>query len=197
LILEMGKWAMLEACKQIKKWQKQGLKNLSVAVNISGRQFRHSCLPEVVAHVLKTTGLAAKYLELELTESLLIEDVQHVVETMYILKDMGIKLVIDDFGTGYSSLSYLKQFPVNKLKIDRSFISEMASNQNDAAIAKAIINLGHSLNIQVLAEGVENEFQKEFVIAHKCDFAQGYYYRAPDTPDKMYEFMKEIEKPRH
>lgn len=190
LIIEMGEWALVEACTQIKRWQKLGQKNLYVAVNISGRQFRQTCLPEVIARVLKKTGLNPKFLELELTESLLIEDIEHVVETMYALKDMGTKLAIDDFGTGYSSLSYLKQFPVDKLKIDRSFISEMASNQNDAAIAKAIINLGHSLNIQVLAEGVENEFQRDFIIAHGCDFAQGYFYKAPDTPDKILEYLK-------
>jgi diguanylate cyclase (GGDEF)-like protein/PAS domain S-box-containing protein len=189
LILEMGEWAMQEACQQMKTWQKMGLKNLSVAVNISGRQFRQNNLPEMIARVLKNTGLQAKYLELELTESLLIEDIDHVVETMYALKDMGTKLVIDDFGTGYSSLSYLKQFPVDKLKIDRSFISEMATNPNDAAIAKAIINLGHSLNIQVLAEGIENEFQRDFVVSHGCDFAQGYLYKAPDLPDKIFEFL--------
>lgn len=192
LILEMGEWALFEACTQIKKWQKQGLKNLAVAVNISGRQFRQTNLSELVAKVLKETGLQAKYLELELTESLLIEDIEHVVETMYSLKDMGIKLVIDDFGTGYSSLSYLKQFPVDKLKIDRSFISELASNQNDAAIAKAIINLGHSLNLEVLAEGVENEFQRDFIIAHGCDYAQGYYYKPPDVPDKIFDYVKSL-----
>lgn len=190
LILEMGEWALEEACFQMKKWQKLGLKNLYVAVNISGRQFRQTSLPEVVGNALKKSGLNAKYLELELTESLLIEDIEHVVETMYALKDMGTKLAIDDFGTGYSSLSYLKQFPVDKLKIDRSFISELASSQNDAAIAKAIINLGHSLNIQVLAEGVENEYQRDFIITHGCDFAQGYLYKAPDTADKIYEYLK-------
>lgn len=190
LILEMGEWALEESCMQLKRWQKQGLKNLSVAVNISGRQFRQTCLPEVVGRVLKKTGLESKYLELELTESLLIEDIEHVVETMYALKDMGARLVIDDFGTGYSSLSYLKQFPVDKLKIDRSFICDMAGSENDAAIAKAIINLGHSLNLQVLAEGVENEYQRDFLIAHDCDFAQGYLYKAPDTPDKIFEFLK-------
>lgn len=194
LILEMGEWAMKEACRQLKTWQKQGLKNLTMAVNISGRQFRQPNLTEIIANVLRSTGLQAKYLELELTESLLIEDIEHVVEMMYALKDMGIKLVIDDFGTGYSSLSYLKQFPVDKLKIDRSFISEMASNANDAAIAKAIINLGHSLNIQVLAEGIENEFQRDFVTAHQCDFAQGYFYKPPDVPDKIVEYLKSLKQ---
>ncbi|KTD82877.1 EAL domain-containing protein [Legionella waltersii] len=189
MILEMGEWALNEACTQIKNWHKAGFKHLTMAVNISGRQFRQKNLAEIVANALKHSGLQSKYLELELTESLLIEDIDHVVETMYSLKDMGIKLVIDDFGTGYSSLSYLKQFPVDKLKIDRSFINEMASNQNDAAIAKAIINLGHSLNIQVLAEGIENEFQRDFVIANHCDFAQGYFYKTPDTPENIFEFL--------
>lgn len=190
LILEMGEWALEESCLQMKRWQKHGFKELYVAVNISGRQFRQSCLPEVVDRVLKKTGLEAKYLELELTESLLIEDIEHVVETMYALKDRGTKLAIDDFGTGYSSLSYLKQFPVDKLKIDRSFISELAGGDNDAAIVKAIINLGHSLNIQVLAEGIENEYQRDFIIANGCDFAQGFLYKMPDTPDKILEYLK-------
>lgn len=192
LILDMGEWALVESCAQIKKWQKQGIKDLIVAVNISGRQFRQIDLPGVIDRVLKKTGLEAKYLELELTESLLIENVEKVVETMYALKDRGIKLSIDDFGTGYSSLSYLKQFPVDKLKIDRSFISEMASNHNDAAITKAIINLGHSLNLQVLAEGVENEYQRDFIISHGCDYAQGYFYKAPDTPDKIIEYLSSV-----
>ena len=110
---------------------------------------------------------------------------------MYALKDMGTKLVIDDFGTGYSSLSYLKQFPVDKLKIDRSFIKDMVSNQNDAAIAKAIINLGHSLNLQVLAEGIEFEYQRDFILQHGCDFAQGYYFKGPESPDNIIQYLKD------
>lgn len=108
---------------------------------------------------------------------------------MYKLKDMGIKLVIDDFGTGYSSLSYLKQFPVDKLKIDRSFINELVNKENDAAIARAIINLGHSLNLEVLAEGVETELQKDFIVAHGCDYAQGYYFKPPNVPDELKDYL--------
>lgn len=192
LILEMGEWALMESCSQIKKWQKQGINDLIVAVNISGLQFRQKGLPAIIDRVLKKTGLEPKYLELELTESLLIEDVDQVVEIMHTLKDRGIKLSIDDFGTGYSSLSYLKQFPVDKLKIDRSFIIEMATNPNDASIAKAIINLGHSLNLQVLAEGVETEFQRDFIISHGCDFAQGYFYKIPDTPDNIVAYLNSL-----
>ncbi|RMX21028.1 bifunctional diguanylate cyclase/phosphodiesterase [Legionella jordanis] len=190
LIIDIGKWVLEQACTQTLKWHQQGYKDLSIAVNISGRQFRQSRLPDVISDVLKQTGLAPKYLELELTESLLVDDIEHAVETMYQLKDMGMKLVIDDFGTGYSSLSYLKQFPVDKLKIDRSFITELVNRDNDAAIARAIINLGHSLNLEVLAEGVETELQKDFIVNHGCDYAQGYYFKKPGTPEALEDFLK-------
>jgi EAL domain-containing protein (putative c-di-GMP-specific phosphodiesterase class I) len=190
MILAMGEWSFEESCRQMVEWHKQGLEHLTVAINISGKQLRLPHLPKIIAKILEKTGLAAKYIELELTESILIDDIENVVEMMYALKDMGLKLVIDDFGTGYSSLSYLKQFPVDKLKIDRSFIYEMASNENDAAIAKAIINLSHTLNLQVVAEGVETEFQKSFVVDHGCEFAQGYYFKPPDKPNKLFNFLK-------
>jgi diguanylate cyclase (GGDEF)-like protein/PAS domain S-box-containing protein len=190
LIIEIGKWVMEEACKQTIIWHKEGYKDLSIAVNISGRQFKQPDLPEMVAKILKNTKLPPKYLELELTESLLVDDIDHAVDTMYKLKDMGTKLVIDDFGTGYSSLSYLKQFPVDKLKIDRSFISELVNEENDAAIARAIINLGHSLNLEVLAEGVETELQKDFMIKHGCDYAQGYYFKHPNIPAELSDYLK-------
>jgi diguanylate cyclase (GGDEF)-like protein/PAS domain S-box-containing protein len=190
LIIDIGKWVLQQACIQALNWHKEGYKDLTIAVNISGRQFRQSHLPEMVAEVLDNTGLAPKYLELELTESLLVDDVERAVETMYQLKDMGMKLVIDDFGTGYSSLSYLKQFPVDKLKIDRSFISELVSEENDAAIARAIINLGHSMNLEVLAEGVETELQRNFIVKHGCDFAQGYYFQRPSTAEGLKEFLQ-------
>lgn len=190
LIIEIGEWALEQACKQCVAWHKQGFKELTMAVNISGRQLHQEYLPEMIHTVLKKTKLAPQYLELELTESLLVENVEHAVETMYKFKDMGIRLAIDDFGTGYSSLSYLKQFPADKLKIDKSFIKEMVSDQNDAAIVKAIINLGHSLNLVVLAEGVENEYQKNFILSHGCDYAQGYYFKPPYTPDIITEYMR-------
>lgn len=190
LIVEIGRWVLEEACTQLMRWHKAGFDQLSVAVNISGRQFRQTRIPETVKEILDTTGLAAKFLELELTESLLVDDVEHAVETMYQLKDMGVKLVIDDFGTGYSSLSYLKQFPVDKLKIDRSFITELVNIDSDAAIARAIINLGHSLNLEVLAEGIETELQRDFIIKHGCDFAQGYFYKQPKKPDDLKEFLE-------
>jgi len=189
LIIEIGKWVLEQACMQTKKWHEMGFGELCIAVNISGRQFRETNLPEIVAEVLKKSGLPAKYLEMELTESLLVDNVEKAVETMYKLKDMGAKLVIDDFGTGYSSLSYLKQFPVDKLKIDRSFISELVNEENDAAIARAIINLGHSLNLEVLAEGVETELQYNFIVSHGCDYAQGYYFKPPDKAEAIEHFF--------
>lgn len=194
LIIDIGRWVLEEACSQLVRWQKQGHTDLSMAVNISGRQFRQSRLPEIVTDVLEKTGLSAKFLELELTESLLVDDIDHAVETMFQLKDMGIKLVIDDFGTGYSSLSYLKQFPVDKLKIDRSFISELVNKEDDAAITRAIINLGHSLNLEVLAEGVETELQKDFVTTHGCDYAQGYYFKPPNSEEEITTFLQDYQK---
>lgn len=193
LIFDIGLWVLREACTQLMRWHKHGYRHLTMAVNISGRQFRQPHLSETIEDILIETELPARYLELELTESLLVDNVKHAVETMYELKDLGAKLVIDDFGTGYSSLSYLKQFPVDKLKIDRSFISELVNNENDAAIARAIINLGHSLNLEVLAEGVETELQREFIIKNGCDFAQGYYFtcprKAPDLDDFIMQYL--------
>ncbi|MFT4059467.1 MAG: EAL domain-containing protein [Legionella sp.] len=189
LIFEIGLWVLQEACDQLKRWHQQGYKQLSMAVNISGRQLRQSHLPGIIKQILAQTDLSPHFLELELTESLLVENVKHAVETMYELKDMGTKLVIDDFGTGYSSLSYLKQFPVDKLKIDRSFINELVNKENDAAIARAIINLGHSLNLEVLAEGIETELQHEFVIKHGCDYAQGYYFTPPKKAKELTDFL--------
>ncbi|STY28231.1 regulatory protein (GGDEF and EAL domains) [Legionella wadsworthii] len=189
MIIDIGLWVLREACNQLVRWHQQGYNQLSVAVNISGRQFRQTHLSEVIEKILIETGLPAKFLELELTESLLVDNVKHAVETMYELKDMGVKLVIDDFGTGYSSLSYLKQFPVDKLKIDRSFISESINRENDAAITKAIINLGHSLNLEVLAEGVETELQRDFIINNGCDYAQGYYFSVPQKAEELQNFI--------
>lgn len=189
MIIDIGLWVLREACNQLVRWHQQGYNQLSVAVNISGRQFRQTHLSEVIEKILIETGLPAKFLELELTESLLVDNVKHAVETMYELKDMGVKLVIDDFGTGYSSLSYLKQFPVDKLKIDRSFISESINRENDAAITKAIINLGHSLNLEVLAEGVETKLQRDFIINNGCDYAQGYYFSVPQKAEELQNFI--------
>lgn len=191
LILEIGLWAMEEACKQLVRWHQQGHSHLTMAVNISGRQLRQPRMPEMIGKILAETGLSPKFLELELTESLLVDNIKHAVDAMYELKDMGIKVVIDDFGTGYSSLAYLKQFPVDKLKIDRSFITELVDKESDAAIARAIINLSHSLNLEVLAEGVETELQREFIMKHGCDYAQGYYFSPPQKAEDLGQFLRD------
>lgn len=189
LIIDIGIWVLKEACNQLVIWHNQGYDHLTVAVNLSGRQFRQARLSEMIEKTVLETGLAPEFLELELTESLLVDNVVYAVETMYKLKDMGAKIVIDDFGTGYSSLSYLKQFPADKLKIDQSFISEVGHKENDALITKAIINLGHSLNLEVLAEGIENNLQREFLLEHGCDYAQGYYFSIPKKADELSDFL--------
>jgi diguanylate cyclase (GGDEF)-like protein/PAS domain S-box-containing protein len=194
LIIDIGNWVLEQACLQMVRWHNMGFNDLIVAVNISGRQFRQKNLPKIVDNILCKTGLDPHLLELELTESLLVEDIDHVVDMMFQMKDMGVRVVIDDFGTGYSSLSYLKQFPVDKLKIDRSFITDLLTDDNDAAIAKAIINLGHSLNMKVLAEGVENEKQRQFMLSHNCDFAQGYFFKRPEVAENIIDFLINFNK---
>lgn len=194
LIVEIGRWVLESACKQLKKWHDLGLKDLSIAVNISGRQFKQGNLIAVVDHALKIAKLDARFLELELTESLLIENIDSVIGTITELKNRGVNLAIDDFGTGYSCLSYLKRFPVDKLKIDRSFINELESDKNDAAIAKAVVNLGHSLGLTVLAEGVETENQLEIIKGYNCDYAQGYYFSKPLHAEDLLDFILHFSK---
>jgi EAL domain-containing protein (putative c-di-GMP-specific phosphodiesterase class I) len=189
LILPIGEWVLRTACSQTRKWQEEGLPDAIVAVNVSAIQFRQEGFCELIRRVLDETGLAAQYLELELTESLLLSSADMTFAVLKDLKAMGLKLAIDDFGTGYSSLSYLKHFPVSKLKIDRSFIRDVATNPDDAAITTAIISMAKSLHLKVIAEGVENEAQMSFLRAHQCDEIQGYYFSKPlmadEVPDKL------------
>jgi diguanylate cyclase (GGDEF)-like protein/PAS domain S-box-containing protein len=189
LIMPIGEWVLRTACFQSRKWQDEGLPAVSVAVNVSAVQFRQEGFCDLVRRVLRETDLAPKYLELEITESLLLSNADVMFSVFRELKGMGLRLAIDDFGTGYSSLSYLKQFPVSKLKIDRSFIRDVAVNPDDAAITNAIISMARSLNLKVIAEGVENEAQMSFLRAHHCDEIQGYYFSKPlsaaDVADKL------------
>ncbi len=179
LIIPIGEWVLRTACSQARKWQDEGIRALSIAVNVSAVQFRQKDFCEVIRRVLDETGLAAQHLELELTESLLLADADVTLSVLQELKAMGLALAIDDFGTGYSSFSYLRQFRVSKLKIDRSFIRDVATNPNDAAITSAIIGMAKNLNLKVIAEGVENEAQLSFLTAHQCDEIQGYYFSRP------------------
>jgi len=185
LIVPIGDWVLRTACTQAQKWQEDGLPPTRVAVNVSAVQFRRLGFCEHVRTVLRETGLAPRYLELELTESLLLADADVTLSVIQELKAMGLTLAIDDFGTGYSSFSYLKQFRVSRLKIDRSFIRDVAANPDDAAITAAIISMAKSLKLKVIAEGVENEAQLSFLRAHHCDEIQGYYFSKPLTVDKV------------
>ena len=161
-----------------------------MAVNVSAVQFRQQDFPDLIRSVLVETGVAPHLLELELTETLLLSNADRIFVVLQDLKAMGLKLAIDDFGTGYSSLSYLRQFPVDKLKIDRSFIRDLAINPDDAAITGAIIGIARDMNIKVVAEGVENEAQLDFLRAHKCGEFQGYHYSPPLTVDKLVDKLR-------
>jgi diguanylate cyclase (GGDEF)-like protein/PAS domain S-box-containing protein len=179
MIVALGDWVVRTACRQNQAWRDAGLDPLIVSVNVSPRQFEEARLVDRVACALQQTGLAPAGLELEVTESLIMRDLQQSVGKMRALKSMGLSLSIDDFGTGYSSLSALKSFPISTLKIDQSFIRDLADNLDDQAIAMAVISLAHKLNLRVIAEGVETEQQRAFLTSHDCDEMQGYLFSPP------------------
>jgi diguanylate cyclase (GGDEF)-like protein/PAS domain S-box-containing protein len=190
LILPIGEWVLRTACSQARKWQDEGLPPVRVAVNVSAIQFRQKNFCELVRRVLHETGLAPQYLELELTESLLLSNADLMLSVVQELTAMGLTLAIDDFGTGYSSFAYLRQFRISKLKIDRVFIRDVAVNPDDAAITTAIISMAKSLRLKVIAEGVENEAQMSFLRAHHCDEIQGYYFSKPLAVDKVADKLR-------
>jgi diguanylate cyclase (GGDEF)-like protein/PAS domain S-box-containing protein len=179
LIGPLSEWVLREACRQNKAWQDQGLPLARVSVNLSARQFQLRDMAQLVTSVLAETGLAPRFLELELTESAIMRNAEEAVIMLSELAALGISIAIDDFGTGYSSLSYLKRFPVNRLKIDRSFVADIGTSGEDETITSAIIALAHSLNLQVIAEGVETSAQLDFLLARKCDEMQGFYFSRP------------------
>jgi diguanylate cyclase (GGDEF)-like protein/PAS domain S-box-containing protein len=190
LIIPIGQWVLEEACRQNRAWQDAGLTPISISVNLSPIQFRQPTLINLVSDTLLQSGLDAKYLELELTESFFMQDAERINTAITGLKKLGVALAIDDFGTGYSSLSYLKRFPVNYLKIDKSFVQEIDSNPDDAAIARAIITLGHELGLKVIAEGVETLANYEFLKLHHCDEIQGYYFSRPVPAPEMESLLR-------
>jgi diguanylate cyclase (GGDEF)-like protein len=181
LIIPLGRWILHTACTQCRAWQLQGLPAVRVAVNLSALQLARAEIVSETTQILRDTGLEPPYLELELTESMLMHDAEATIATLYQLKQQGVSLAIDDFGTGYSSLSYLKRLPIDTLKIDASFIQDIPHNPDDAAIATTIINMAHNLDLRVIAEGVENESQEQFLFEHGCNEVQGYRYGRP-TP---------------
>ncbi|ADJ65088.1 diguanylate cyclase/phosphodiesterase with PAS/PAC sensor domains protein [Herbaspirillum seropedicae SmR1] len=178
LIVPIGEWVLRTACRQNQAWQQAGLPPIPVAVNLSPRQLNQS-LPDFVAGVLAQSGLAASWLELEITENVVMKDAEKSVATLHALKRLGLQISVDDFGTGYSSLSYLRRFPVDALKIDKSFVRDIVRDADSAAIVKAIISLAHILNLRVIAEGVEDEEQHAFLKENACDEVQGYYFGKP------------------
>ena len=179
LITPIGEWVLRTACAQNKAWEDAGLSGYRVAVNISGHQIRQQDFVEAVTRVLRQTGLRPQSLGLELTESVLMHGGEENIAKLRMLEVMGIHISIDDFGTGYSSLGYLKLFPIDVLKIDRTFVRDVTTNPDDAAIASAIVTLAHSLGIQVVAEGVETKEQLAFLRSRRCDGIQGYYFSKP------------------
>jgi EAL domain-containing protein (putative c-di-GMP-specific phosphodiesterase class I) len=185
LIVPIGEWVLREASRQNQRWRERGFPPIHVAVNIASLHFRQGGLIESVAQALRESHLDPSLLELEVTESMLMQSVDATLDTLFRLKDMGVRLAIDDFGTGYSSLSYLKRFPLDTLKIDRSFIKDLPRDAEDAAIAKAIIAMAHSLKLAVVAEGVELAEQLAFLQQHGCDVVQGYLFSHPVSADDL------------
>lgn len=190
LIIPVGEWVLREACRQAQVWRQLGLPDMLIAVNMSALQFRRGDIVETVRQVLQETGLPAYCLELELTESILVGDANAMLETLRRLKSLGVQLAIDDFGTGYSSLAYLKRFPIDKLKIDQSFVRDVVEDADEAAIVHTIIQLGKSLKMTTIAEGVETEAQLAFLRVEGCREAQGYLFSRPLPPDDFYCYFK-------
>jgi EAL domain-containing protein (putative c-di-GMP-specific phosphodiesterase class I) len=188
LIVPMGEWILRHACEQARKWRDAGLDFKVLSVNLSVRQFRAPDVVQQVEAALAATGLPAEALDLELTESLVMDNAEEFIAKLRALKSLGVQLSVDDFGTGYSSLSYLKQFPVDRLKIDKSFVRHVVTDQGDAAIAQAVIRLGQILGLAVTAEGVETDEQLDFLRRYGCHEAQGYLF-SPPLPAQAFEAL--------
>jgi diguanylate cyclase (GGDEF)-like protein len=191
LIVPIGEWALREACQQAVAWQKAGLPNMVMAVNLSALQFKRGNLEDTLVNALLESGLDPSLLELELTESILIKDTDHVLQMVRRLKNLGLKFSIDDFGTGYSSLAYLKKFAVDKIKIDQSFVRDLANDTENTAIVKAIIQMARSLNLKTIAEGVEDETTLQHLRIHHCDEAQGYFFAKPLPAEILLQYVSD------
>jgi EAL domain-containing protein (putative c-di-GMP-specific phosphodiesterase class I) len=179
LIVPVGEWVMQSASRQARRWRDAGLKPVTMAVNLSARQFLDQHLERTVKRILGGAGIDAKLMQIEITESMLIGDPDKAARILRALAETGLQISVDDFGTGYSSLAYLKRFPLDALKIDRSFVRDIVRNGDDAAIAVAVIDLGHALQLEVVAEGVETRAQLDFLARHGCDEIQGFYFSPP------------------
>jgi EAL domain-containing protein (putative c-di-GMP-specific phosphodiesterase class I) len=192
LIIPLGQWVLNEACRQVSVWSKSVVETVPVSVNISSHQFRDSGLVADVLDAIATAGIRAQDLELEITESVLLQDVEKTLIELKALKEAGVSLSIDDFGTGYSSLSYLKRFPIDTIKIDRSFVKDLHQDTDDAAICAAILAMSKQLGLTVVAEGVETREQLEFLRRNKCDYIQGYICSKPMPADDFYALLLKL-----
>lgn len=185
LIVPIGRWVLKTACAQNVAWQKQGLPPVSMAVNLSLRQLTDESFLQDIREVLQETGMAPNYLELEITESMVMHNPERLIPILTKIKAMEIRLAIDDFGTGYSSLAQLRNFPIDSIKVDRSFIRNLPQDMDNKAITEAIITMGRSLNLTVVAEGVETKEQESFLRQKVCDEMQGFYFSKPIEPDQF------------
>jgi EAL domain-containing protein (putative c-di-GMP-specific phosphodiesterase class I) len=194
LIVPIGEWVLTEACRQAREWLDQGLPPVRVAVNVSALQFLAKDFFTNVRSALHSTGVTPQNLELELTETVLMQDAESAVETLYSLKALGVQLAVDDFGIGYSSFSYLRKFPLDCLKVDRSFINDIAPGSDNATILSALISIGKSLNHRVVAEGVETQEQVHYLRGQGCNEGQGYFFSHPVMAHKFAEFLESHSK---
>jgi EAL domain-containing protein (putative c-di-GMP-specific phosphodiesterase class I) len=185
LIIPIGRWVLREACWQNMEWQRQGLPAITMAVNLSPRQFLDDGLLRDLDEVLRETGMPPHLLQLEITESMVMQNVERGIKVLDAIQSRGVRLAIDDFGTGYSSMSLMKQFPIDTIKIDRSFVRDLADNEQDRAIATAIISMGKALGLTVVAEGVETSEQDDFLRRKECDELQGYLFSKPVPADEI------------
>jgi EAL domain-containing protein (putative c-di-GMP-specific phosphodiesterase class I) len=195
LIIPIGYWTLRRVCERARQWQEQGV-SLPIAVNLSANQFHEPELVRELAAILRATSVAPSMIELEITESMVMRDPERAVSIMHALRAMGVRLSIDDFGTGHSSLGYLKRFPIDRLKVDRSFVRDLPHNGDDLAITRAVIAMAHSLRMSVVAEGVEHQQQFDLLRKEGCDEFQGYYCRPPLEEAELLRFLAE-ERVRH
>jgi EAL domain-containing protein (putative c-di-GMP-specific phosphodiesterase class I) len=191
MIVEVGEWVLRAACEQNQMWRNAGLPPLLLSINLSGRQFHEPHIVELIQRVLSETGMPAEQLEVEITESVIMQHVQSTIDNLSALNDMGVKLAIDDFGTGYSSLSYLKRFPLDTLKIDKSFVRDVPLDPDDTAITRAVIAMARTLKLAVIAEGVETREQLDFLQENGCDGVQGYFFSRPLPANELEQLLRE------